>query len=473
VPKFLSKVNLPQYSLAPGSPVQGDMYYNTTDDTVYVYDGASWLDLAAGGGGTGDITAVVAGDGLTGGATIGSATLNVGAGTGITVNADSIEVNTSVIATKEYVDGVAQGLDIKASCRLATTVADGNIGLSGLSPNIDGVTPIAGDRILVKNQTTGSENGIYVAASGSWSRASDAAQNGEITPGTFVFVEQGSANADSGWVVTTNGEITIGSTDIVWTQFSGAGQIDAGIALTKTGNTLDVDLTDATNSTSTTTAATPNSVKQAYDLANAAIPKSTVTTEGDIIYATGNAAVTRLGRGSDGQVLTLTSGIPSWVNAGGTWASYSPTMGGGFSVGNGTQISKYSQNGKIVFGKIDITIGSTTVIGNGVTATLPVAPLHMVAGIGVVKRYTRTYPVYVHYNSFTSPVTISLSVDSDGQTYIYTDIQTEIPTYSDLEQLGTYNFANSIPDIVPIRTSRPIAFAPSDIIEVAFWYEVA
>lgn len=141
-------------------------------------------------------------------------------------------------ATKAYVDAVAEGLDVKASCRLATTVAEGNIGLSGLA-NIDGVTPLAGDRILVKNQTTGSQNGIYVADSGSWSRANDAAQSGEITPGTFVFVEEGS-QADSGWVVTTNGTITIGATDITWSQFSGAGQITAGDGLTKSGNTLDV-----------------------------------------------------------------------------------------------------------------------------------------------------------------------------------------------------------------------------------------
>jgi hypothetical protein len=207
-------------------------------------------------------------------------------------------------ATKGYVDGVAEGLDIKASCRLATTVADGNIGLSGLS-NIDGVTPLAGDRILVKNQTTESQNGIYVADSSSWSRASDASQNGEITPGTFVFVEEGS-QADSGWVVTTNGTITIGATAIVWTQFSGAGQITAGTALTKTGNTLDVDLTDAIDSTSTTTAATPNSVKQAYDLANAAVPKSLVDAKGDLIVATAADTVTRLPVGATtGHVLTV------------------------------------------------------------------------------------------------------------------------------------------------------------------------
>jgi len=347
VPKILSKINLPQYAAAPGSPAQGDMYYNTVDDTVYVYDGTSWLDLAAGGGGTGDITAVVAGDGLTGGATVGSATLDVGAGTGISVSSDAVAIDTSVVpvktdnlsvfatstsaaigigsvelghatdttitrsgagtvavegvdlvntndarltdsrtptahaashksagsdaiklnelaapdadvslnsnkitnlatptsnadaATKAYVDAVAEGLDVKDSCRIATTV---DHGLSGLVA-IDGVTPIAGDRILVKNQNTASQNGIYVADSSSWSRASDAAQDGEITPGTFVFVEEGSTQADSGWVVTTNGTITIGATAIVWTQFSGAGQIVAGTGITKSGNTISVNTT--------------------------------------------------------------------------------------------------------------------------------------------------------------------------------------------------------------------------------------
>jgi hypothetical protein len=139
-------------------------------------------------------------------------------------------------ATKAYVDATAQGLDVKGSVRAATTVAGGNITLIA-TQTIDGVSLSAGDRVLVKNQTTGSENGIWVVASGNWARAADAAV-GKLTAGAFVFVEEGSVNADSGWVLTTNGTITVGTTSLAWDQFSGAGQITAGAGLTKSGNTI-------------------------------------------------------------------------------------------------------------------------------------------------------------------------------------------------------------------------------------------
>lgn len=138
-------------------------------------------------------------------------------------------------ATKGYVDGVAQGLDIKASVRAATTA---NITLSG-TQTVDGVSVIAGERVLAKNQSTASENGIYVAAAGAWARATDMDVWAEL-PGAFFFVEEGTANDNSGWVCTVDQGGTLGVTSVTFEQFSGAGQITAGAGMTKTGNTLNV-----------------------------------------------------------------------------------------------------------------------------------------------------------------------------------------------------------------------------------------
>ena len=144
---------------------------------------------------------------------------------------------TNSLVSKEYVDAIKQALDIKDSVRAATT---GNITLSG-TQQIDGVTLSAGERVLVKNQTTTAQNGIWVVAGGSWARGTDADSSADVTAGLFVFVEEGTTNADSGWVLTTNGTITVGSTGIAFSQFSGAGQITAGDALVKSGNTLNVN----------------------------------------------------------------------------------------------------------------------------------------------------------------------------------------------------------------------------------------
>jgi phage-related tail fiber protein len=139
-------------------------------------------------------------------------------------------------ATKGYVDAARSGLDVKDSVRAATTA---NITLSG-AQTIDGVSVIAGDRVLVKDQSTASQNGIYVAAAGAWTRSTDADANAEVTDGMFTFVEEGTANGSAGFVLTTANPITIGTTALTFVQFSGAGQITAGSGMTKTGNTLDV-----------------------------------------------------------------------------------------------------------------------------------------------------------------------------------------------------------------------------------------
>lgn len=139
-------------------------------------------------------------------------------------------------ATKAYVDAARLGLDVKESVRVATTA---NITLSG-TQTIDGIVVVSGDRVLVKDQSTASQNGIYIVDSGSWTRASDANSDAKVTAGLFAFVSEGSANADSGWVLTTNDIITLGTTGLVFAQFSGAGQVTAGNGLTKNGSTIDV-----------------------------------------------------------------------------------------------------------------------------------------------------------------------------------------------------------------------------------------
>ena len=139
-------------------------------------------------------------------------------------------------ATKAYVDTVAQGLDAKASCVLATTT---NITLSGIQ-TVDGVTADSNDRVLVKNQTNAAENGIYVAnLAGAWARSADANTWQELIA-AYTFIEKGNTNANNGYVCTIPASGTLGTTAVTWAQFSGAGQIDAGAGLTKTGNQLNV-----------------------------------------------------------------------------------------------------------------------------------------------------------------------------------------------------------------------------------------
>jgi len=149
--------------------------------------------------------------------------------------------NAQDAATKAYVDSVAAGLDVKPSVKCATTA---NITLSG-AQTIDGTSAGIGDRVLVKNQSTASQNGVYVVASGSWTRATDMDAWAEV-PGSFVFVEQGSTFADCAFVCTADTGGTLGSTSITWSQFAGAGTYTAGTGLTLTGTQFTIDSTVAT-----------------------------------------------------------------------------------------------------------------------------------------------------------------------------------------------------------------------------------
>ena len=150
-------------------------------------------------------------------------------------------VNAQDAATKGFVEATSQGLDVKDSCVAATT---GNITISTALNNgdtLDGVTLSTNDRVLVKDQSTASQNGIYVVGS-SPARADDLAA-GSDAAGMFTFVEQGTVNADNGFVCTSNkGSAVTGTNNLTFAQFSGAGQVIAGNGLDKSGNTLSVDL---------------------------------------------------------------------------------------------------------------------------------------------------------------------------------------------------------------------------------------
>jgi len=146
----------------------------------------------------------------------------------------------SQVANKAYVDSIAAGLSWKAPAKCATTA---NITLSG-TQTIDGVSVLAGDRVLVKDQTDAKENGVYIVASGSWARSTDMDANSDF-PSASIFVQQGTVNADIGYVC-TNDSVTLGSTNITFVQFNGASNIIAGAGLSKTGNELSVNVDDST-----------------------------------------------------------------------------------------------------------------------------------------------------------------------------------------------------------------------------------
>ena len=161
--------------------------------------------------------------------------------------------NATDAATKGYVDSTAIGLDVKLSVRVATTA---NIDLTADLENgdvLDGVTLATGNRVLVKNQTDQTQNGIYVvASSGAASRSEDANSDAEVTAGLFTFVEEGTVNGNTGYVLTSDNPITLGSTNLAFSQFSGVGTFTAGAGITLTGTEFSVDVTPTSGNASLT-----------------------------------------------------------------------------------------------------------------------------------------------------------------------------------------------------------------------------
>jgi predicted regulator of Ras-like GTPase activity (Roadblock/LC7/MglB family) len=321
--KFLTHIDLNQNQLVnatlqqvPSDPASGNfegrLIYHTGEDVIKVWSGTAWRTLLASTGqgavgtngvisGGANATAITISE--TNGQTTITPVLATSSIAGLLTAADFTKLADATaeatfsklvirdasgqakvadptlaahIATKGYVDSARQGLDVKQSVRVATTGAINLTTDLNNGDTIDGVTLVTGDRVLVKDQATASQNGIYVAvASGAASRSSDAngtADTGELTSGTFVFVEAGTINFDSGFVISTDGTITVGTTGITWTQFSGAGSFDAGNGLSKTGTQVNVNVvTDRTAITG-----------DAVDIASTYAGQSSITTLGTI-----------------------------------------------------------------------------------------------------------------------------------------------------------------------------------------------
>lgn len=208
---------------APSGPVAGQFYYDTGLNRFRGFHGADgWQTLLPANTRLDQIAAPTASVSLNN-----QKLVSVAAGT-----ADTDGVNVGQL------NAVVQGFDWKDSVRAATTA---NITLSG-AQTIDGVAVTAGQRVLVKNQTTGSQNGIYVVAAGAWSRASDADAAGELTPNTTVAVEEGTTNADSWWQITTNGTIVVGTTATTWAQVGSGTTYTGGNGIAITGSSIAADL---------------------------------------------------------------------------------------------------------------------------------------------------------------------------------------------------------------------------------------
>ena len=262
--QFASTTSLQLAGVISDETGSGSLVFATSPSLTTPNIGAATATSITGGSGNLSITAASGNNNINLVPT-GTGTVDV-ASKRITSVADPTQAQDA--ATKAYVDSVAQGLDPKASVLVAST---GNIAtLSGLL-TIDGITLLVGDRVLVKNQNTASQNGIYVASTTAWSRATDMDAWSEV-PNAFVFVEVGSTQADTGWVCTANAGGTLGSTAINWVQFSGAGTYIAGAGLTLTGNTFDV--------VGTTNRITANA--DSIDIASTYVGQSSITTLGTI-----------------------------------------------------------------------------------------------------------------------------------------------------------------------------------------------
>jgi len=273
------------------------------------------------------------------------------------------------IVNKSYVDMVAQGYQIKAEAQCATTV---NITLSGLQ-TIDGYTTLAGDRVLVKNQSNQANNGVYVAASGAWSRSTDCATYASLVS-AFIFIQNGSTQQNTGWACTIPTSGTLGTTPITWSQLASSVGYFAGTGLTLSSYTFSITNTGVSagsygsassvgtftvNAQGQLTSAGSTSISIAPSQINAAIPNSSlanssITFNGVSVSLGGSGTITAqttnaltIGTGLSGSsfngssavtiantgVLSFSAGTTGFTPS--TATTGSVTLGGTLNVTNG------------------------------------------------------------------------------------------------------------------------------------------
>jgi hypothetical protein len=273
--------------------------------------------------------------------------------------------------TKTEVDGLVTGLDFKQSVRAATTA---NITLSA-TQTIDGVAVVAGNRVLVKDQSTSSQNGIYVVAAGAWSRSTDADNTpaGEVTAGMYCFVEEGTTNADSGWVLTTNDAITLGTTSLVFAQFNGLGQVNAGTGLSKTGNTL-----NHSNSVTGATIAEGGSTRTLASGGTFNVPSVTYDAQGHITASTSVALTLPASTNNVGTVTSVSGTAPVSVATGTSTPVIS--MAAASSGVNGYMTGTYATKLDGIAAGAQVNVATNLSAG---TVTATTYPLNSSTGTGV------------------------------------------------------------------------------------------
>ena len=314
------------------------------------------------GNASGDVITVTGTAGFTQAPTFNGG-FNVAAGQTIDFNANRLTevadpTQSQDAATKAYVDAVKSGLNVKDSVKVATaaalpasTYSNGSSGVGAtLTANANGALAIDGvnsglgtKRVLVKDQTDASHNGVYIVTNAGGAsatfvltRATDADTGAELTGGTFVFAEEGTVNADNGFVFTHQGTPTMGTTDLTVSQFSGAGQITAGSGLTKSGNTINAVVDDSSieinsdtirvKATGITNAMLAGSIDLTakvtgiLPVANGGTGASSLTAN-RMLMANGTGAITVLGAGTAGQVMQSNGGsAPAFADIdGGTY----------------------------------------------------------------------------------------------------------------------------------------------------------